>query len=220
MSARDEILGRVRAALAGAPAVPAAPRTGSVRSVEGLLDRFAERVADYRAVVVRCADDEVEERIAVALDGARTVVPPDLPWQVPGGIPDEGFTALQLDDLDAVVTAAAVGIAETGTVVLDHGAGQGRRALSLVPDLHVLVVRADQVVAGVPEAVARLDPARPQTWISGPSATSDIELNRVEGVHGPRRLVVILAGSEVGLDDRAHVPGDVRRGPGVGRGEP
>ena len=197
MSAREEVLARVRAALAGAPTPPAVPPVRSGRPLEELLDRFAERVADYRAVVVRCAEDEVEERIALALDGARTVVPADLPWEVRGAVPDEGFTALELDDLEAVVTAAAVGIAETGTVVLDHGAGQGRRALSLVPDLHVLVVRADQVVAGVPEAVARLDPARPQTWISGPSATSDIELNRVEGVHGPRRLVVVLVGSEV-----------------------
>ncbi len=194
MSARDEILERVRAALVDAPAAPAVPRDyRSVGSADGLLDLFAARVADYRASVVRCAVDEVEDRIAAALDGARTVVPADLPWAVPGAEADEGFTALELDEVEGVVTAAAVGIAETGTVVLDHSAGQGRRALSLVPDLHVLVVRAEQVVPGVPEAMSRLDPARPQTWISGPSATSDIELDRVEGVHGPRRLVVILA---------------------------
>ena len=195
MSARDEILARVRAALAGAPAAPEVPRgyRATVAS-DGVLELFAERVADYRAVVVRCPADEVENRIAEALDGARAVVPPDLPWQVRGAVVDDRLTPLELDGLEGVVTAAAVGIAETGTVVLDHGSGQGRRALSLVPDLHVLVVRADQVVPGVPEAVARLDPARPQTWISGPSATSDIELNRVEGVHGPRRLVVLLAG--------------------------
>jgi L-lactate dehydrogenase complex protein LldG len=200
VSAREEILGRVRAALAGAPSAPAVPRgAASMGSADGLLDLFAERVADYRAVVVRCAHDEVAKHIAAALDGARAVVPLDLPWDVPGAVVDEGFAALELDELEAVVTAAAVGIAETGTVVLDHGAGQGRRALSLVPDLHVLVVRADQVVAGVPQAVSRLDPARPQTWISGPSATSDIELNRVEGVHGPRRLVVLL----VSVDTKA-----------------
>ncbi len=105
---------------------------------------------------------------------------------------DSGQTAYELDAIAAVVTAARVGIAETGTIVLDHQADQGRRALSLVPDLHVCVVRADQVVAGVPQAVALLDPDRPHTWISGPSATSDIELNRVEGVHGPRTLHVLL----------------------------
>jgi L-lactate dehydrogenase complex protein LldG len=194
VSARAEILASVRAALAGASAAPEVPRGYSSHApAGGLLDLFAERVADYRARVVRCAGNEVPERIAAALDGTRVVVPPDLPWEVPGAVADAGFTALELDVVEAVVTAAAVGIAETGTVVLDHAVGQGRRALSLVPDLHVLVVRSDQVVADVPQAVARLDPVRPQTWISGPSATSDIELNRVEGVHGPRRLVVILA---------------------------
>jgi L-lactate dehydrogenase complex protein LldG len=194
VSARDEILGRVRAALADAPEPPPVSRGyRESAAVEDLLGLFVDRVTDYRAVVVRCPAGEVESAIAAALAGARAVVPPDLPWQVPGAVVDSGQSALELDTLDAVVTAAAVGIALTGTVVLDHGAGQGRRALSLVPDLHVCVVRADQVVHGVPDAVALLDPARPQTWISGPSATSDIELDRVEGVHGPRTLHVILA---------------------------
>lgn len=195
MNARNEILGRVRHALRDAPAAPAVPRGyRASRTVPDLLDLFEERVADYRAVVVRCTLHEVETRISDALGDATAVVPRDLPWRVPGSIADDGRSAHELDHLDAAVTCAAVGIALTGTIVLDHGAGQGRRALSLVPDLHVCVVTAEQVVYGVPDAVALLDPARPQTWISGPSATSDIELNRVEGVHGPRALHVLLAG--------------------------
>ena len=197
MSARDEILARVRAALADAveaPEVPRRYRQVPPPSQGDLTGLFAERVADYRATVVRCAHDEVETRIAEALEGARPAVPADLPWQVRGSLVDGGLTAAELDAVDAVVTAAAIGIAVTGTIVLDNGVGQGRRALSLVPDLHVCVVRIDQVVYSVPEAVAALDPRRPQTWISGPSATSDIELSRVEGVHGPRNLHVLLAG--------------------------
>ena len=107
-------------------------------------------------------------------------------------IADDDLSAAELDRIDTVVTEARVGIAETGTIVLDHGPGQGRRALTLVPDRHVCIVRADQVVADVPDAVALLDATRPLTWISGPSATSDIELDRVEGVHGPRHLHVLL----------------------------
>jgi L-lactate dehydrogenase complex protein LldG len=160
-----------------------------------MLDLFVERVADYRATVVRCGPDEVEARIADALpEGAQVVVPDGFGWTVPGAVADDGLTAADLDGLDAVVTSATVGIATTGTIVLAHGPGEGRRALSLVPDLHVCVVLADQVVSDVPEGVARLDPSRPTTWISGPSATSDIELDRVEGVHGPRTLHVIVVG--------------------------
>lgn len=193
MSARDDILGAVRAALGtrSTPAVvriPDVPRPVPPQDVVGL---FAERVADYRAEVVRCAGDAIAAAIP---PGARVVVPEGLPWDVAGAVPDGGLSAAALDALDGVVTTAAVGIAETGTIVLTHGPGQGRRALTLVPDLHVCVVEAGQVVAGVPEAVGRLDPAHPTTWISGPSATSDIELSRVEGVHGPRRLHVIIAG--------------------------
>ena len=197
MSSRDEMLSAVRRALADAPAAPTVTRSYRAADVvegDALMALFVERVSDYRATVVRCGPDEVESAVAAALEGARAVVPVDLPWAVEGSVPDSGQSAGELDRVDAVVTAAALGIAVTGTIVLDHGPGQGRRALSLVPDLHVCVVRVDQVVHGLPAAVARLDPARPQTWISGPSATSDIELDRVEGVHGPRTLRVVLVG--------------------------
>jgi L-lactate dehydrogenase complex protein LldG len=196
MSARDEILRRVRAALTDAPASPAAPvpRRTPEAATEA-VGLFCERVADYRAEVERCPSVDLEARLRAALpEGARVVVPRDLDLDVPGAVPDDGLSAAELDALDAVVTRARLGIAETGTIVLDHGPGQGRRAITLVPDHHVCVVEAGQVVADVPDAVALLDASRPLTWISGPSATSDIELDRVEGVHGPRRLHVIVVG--------------------------
>ena len=168
-----------------------------------LVGLFAERVADYRAVVERCAPSELEARVRAALpDGARVVVPPGLDLDIPGAVVDPstgsgqpvGLSAADLDAFDAVVTRARLGIAETGTIVLDHGPGQGRRAITLVPDRHVCIVEAAQVVADVPDAFDVLDTFRPQTWVSGPSATSDIELDRVEGVHGPRKLHVIVVG--------------------------
>ncbi len=158
------------------------------------MDQFVERVADYQAVVTRVGVEGVPDAISSALSGRTAVVPAGLQWTIPNGVVDSGQSAAELDQFDAVVTAAALGIASTGTIVLDHGPGQGRRALTLVPDLHVCVVTVDQIVSGLPETVARLDPTRPTTWISGPSATSDIELNRVEGVHGPRALHVIVVG--------------------------
>jgi L-lactate dehydrogenase complex protein LldG len=161
--------------------------------VEDVVALFAERVADYRAVVERCSVADLADVVAAALPaGASVVVPEGLGVEVAGAVVDTGLTAAELDTVHAVVTEATVGIAETGTIVLDHGPGQGRRAISLVPDLHVCIVRADQVVRDVPDAVAVLDPRRPQTWVSGPSATSDIELDRVEGVHGPRTLHVVV----------------------------
>jgi L-lactate dehydrogenase complex protein LldG len=192
VSARDEILRRVRSALDGVspvadlPPAPRAPDRGD------LVALFEERVADYRAVVTRVAAADLPAAVAEALGPARAVVPPGLGIPVDRAVVDEEFSATELDDFDAVVTRAAVGIAETGTIVLDHRPDQGRRAISLVPDVHVCIVEAGQVVADVPDALALLDPSRPLTWISGPSATSDIELDRVEGVHGPRTLHVLL----------------------------
>jgi L-lactate dehydrogenase complex protein LldG len=195
-TSRSEILAAVRSAVSAAPPAPVAdvPRRtpDSEADVVGL---FAERVADYRAVVERCAPAELEARVRAALpEGAHVVVPPDLGLEVPGSVVDDGLSATELDALDAVVTRARLGIAETGTIVLDHGPGQGRRAITLVPDRHVCVIGAAQVVADVPDAFDELDASRPLTWVSGPSATSDIELDRVEGVHGPRILHVIVVG--------------------------
>jgi L-lactate dehydrogenase complex protein LldG len=203
VNARDAILARVRTALRDVPQdeTPAdveVPRPPAP-VVPDRVELFAERVADYKATVVRCTPAELPERLAEALHGvARLLVPTDLPAELhPAGselVEDTHLPVTALDAVDGVLTTARLGIAETGTIVLDHGPGQGRRAATLVPDLHVCVVRTDQVVTGVPDAVAALDPHRPQTWISGPSATSDIELDRVEGVHGPRTLRVLLVG--------------------------
>jgi L-lactate dehydrogenase complex protein LldG len=193
VSARDEVLGRVRAALAGVDAEVDVPREYR-RSREGnVVELFAERVEDYKATVVRLEPSALGDAIAERCAGRRMGVPADLEWRPDGAVVDEGLSPAELDGLDGALTAAALGIAETGTIVLDGGAGQGRRALSLVPDYHLCVIRTDQIVGSVPEAIERLDGVlRPITLISGPSATSDIELSRVEGVHGPRTLDVLL----------------------------
>ena len=197
-AARDEVLGRIRRALGDRPApvtVPRDYRQAGDLPRDALLSLFVERLVDYKASVRRCAPAELADTLTSALAGrgaASVVVPPGLPWELPGAVPDHGLTAAALDRLDGVVTACAVAVAETGTIVLDASPDQGRRAISLIPDYHLCVVRAAQLVQTVPEAVGRLDPSRPLTWISGPSATSDIELQRVEGVHGPRTLEVVL----------------------------
>jgi L-lactate dehydrogenase complex protein LldG len=199
--ARTEILGRIRRSLIDRPTPVEIPRDyDTTRPYDDVLALFVERVADYRATVHQLKSRQLPSAIGAALRRreARTmVVPADLPasWCVDGfdwQIDDPVLSVEELDKADGVLTGCAVGIAETGTIVLDADVTQGRRALTLVPDYHLCVVRAKQVVATVPEALALLDPVRPLTFISGPSATSDIELNRVEGVHGPRTLEVLL----------------------------
>ena len=183
MSARDEILARVRAALGDAPPVEPVPRAYR-RSTGSGIETLVERLLDYKAQVHR------ELRVVEELcRGERVVVPADLPegWRPAGAVEDRGFSARELDEFDAVVTGCTLAIADTGTIALE-----GMRALTLVPDHHVCIVRESQVVDCVPAAFERLDPTRPLTFVSGPSATSDIELSRVEGVHGPRRLDVLL----------------------------
>ncbi|MFJ1602439.1 lactate utilization protein C [Streptomyces sp. NPDC088253] len=215
MSSRDLILGRVRRALADVPRddtpYEQAIERGYLRehggrSIEETVDLLAENLADYRALVHRCTADELAATIAglLAGHGSTSVVLPaglDTEWLAASEVtrvPDRAEdTSGELDRVDSVVTACALAIAETGTLVLDGGPDQGRRRITLVPDHHICVVRVpDQVVSSVPQALERLDPARPLTWISGPSATSDIELDRVEGVHGPRTLEVVLVSGE------------------------
>ena len=197
-SARDVVLGRIRAALADGPgpvAVPRDYRHGGDLDRPALLDLLVDRLVDYKATVRRCPAADLPAVLTPALaarGAARVGVPPRLGLPVPGGIVDDGLTAADLDALDGVVTACAVAVAETGTIVLDAGPDRGRRFTTVGPDSPLSVGGAGQVVQTVPEAVARLDPARPLTWISGPSATSDIELHRVEGVHGPRTLEVVV----------------------------
>lgn len=219
MSSRERILGRVRRALADVPRDDTPydqaiardyVREHGDRSVEQTVDLLAENLADYRAIVHRCTAEDLASTIAgmLAARGAKTVlVPPGLDpsWlaaaeadQVPDRIES---TPHELDRIDSVVTACTVAIAETGTIVLDGSPDQGRRRITLVPDHHICVVRVpEQVVSSVPQGLERLDPARPLTWISGPSATSDIELDRVEGVHGPRTLEVVLVGDQASAE--------------------
>jgi len=196
---RDDVLARIRAALADAEPVAVARayrRAGSLGASE-VVARFVERVEDYGATVVRSSDPAGS--VATLLPG-RIVVAPDFPAALrPTGVElveDDGLSAGELDELDGALTTCAAACAETGSIALDGGPGQGRRAITLVPDLHICIVRADDIVETVPELVDRLDPSaregRPIVIVSGPSATSDIELDRVEGVHGPRRLIVVL----------------------------
>ncbi|WP_155054206.1 LutC/YkgG family protein [Streptomyces blattellae] len=215
MSSRERILGRVQRALADVPPDDT-PYDQAIeraylgehgnRSVEETVDLLAENLADYRAIVHRTDADELPCLIMrlLAERGPRSVlVPPGLPpeWMSAADatrVHDRAVsTPHELDTVESVVTGCALAIAETGTIVLDGSPDQGRRRITLVPDHHICVVRVpDQVVSSVPQALRRLAPNRPLTWISGPSATSDIELDRVEGVHGPRTLEVVLVSGE------------------------
>ena len=199
MSARDEILTRIKAALgrvSGQPH-PEIPRDYRTTTDDG-LDTFLDRLAHYDATTHVVDETELDQTVRDIL-GDRTIV-------VPAGIPEEWLTEIDtlrddppldhdsLDQADGVLTTCAVAIAQTGTIVLDGGPGMGRRALTLLPDYHLCVVRTTQIVPSVPEAIRTLkDPTRPLTFVSGPSATVDIEMTRVKGVHGPRRLEVVLA---------------------------
>jgi L-lactate dehydrogenase complex protein LldG len=223
VSAREQMLGAIRDALRDVPVDeppawdpstdpdPAAAyaRGPSPGGARGRADRFAERCGEYRATVTRCAAAPVavaaavaaicERREAAVLAIAPGLEPRWIPESVRSRIDEPQLSIAELDGCDGVLTTCALAIAETGTIVLDAGPGQGRRALTLIPDLHICVVAASAIVSSVPEAFALLGPVdggalSPITLISGPSATSDIELERVEGVHGPRRLEVIVTG--------------------------
>ncbi len=212
-TARQEMLQRIRMALRDVPAgeqpqdvaVARDYRRSETETHEEVVERFVERVAEYKVTVRRIEEDLLPEAIATACTARsvrRLVIPKDLPehW-LPAGVEklqdDSTLTYEQLDTSDGVLTGCALGIAQTGTIVLDGGAQQGRRVITLLPDYHLCVVYENQIVNLVPEAIARLGDAvlrhrRPITFISGPSATSDIELIRVEGVHGPRTLDVLV----------------------------
>jgi L-lactate dehydrogenase complex protein LldG len=208
VSSRDEVLQRVRSALGSAPPVPEIPRgyrdagTLGAAGNDVAVERFCERVAEYRATVQRVERGGLADAVAEVCGrhGARRIaVPEGAPGEIPGVelvVDDPPLSARDLDGLDGVLTGCALAVAETGTIVLDGGARSGRRALTLVPDLHLCVVEAGTIVPSVPDAVRALAQAvaegRPITLVSGPSATSDIELDRVEGVHGPRTLDVLV----------------------------
>jgi L-lactate dehydrogenase complex protein LldG len=214
--ARAVILGRIRAALGPERATPDVPRDyRQAAGAPGDVERFCARVADYRATVHRVTPGGLASTVRELCPG-RTVVPPAPPCPLEGidavrDHPPLGSAAL--DEVDTVLTGAALAIAETGTIVLDGGPACGRRALTLVPDHHVCVVHSEQILASIPDAIAAVARTAPLTFISGPSATSDIELERVEGVHGPRRLDVVVVGDELppgrgGVRSASEVPGD------------
>ena len=214
MGAKEEILGRVRKALKDVPASEKPEdlhvewQYGQPLGTKDVLADLVEKVEDYGATVVQVQEAGVQDALLEALrkvESKDVVLPAGLPQQWSDAVTSSDvrvhtdepqLSHEKLNEVDTVITTCAVAMADSGTIALDHGPGQGRRALSLLPDKHVCVVRADQVVSDVPEGVARLrdavDDRRPVTWISGGSATSDIELSRVEGVHGPRTLYVIL----------------------------
>ncbi|WP_395729034.1 lactate utilization protein C [Nakamurella sp.] len=209
MSSRETVLNRIRDALAAdVSAPPPIPRdyirVGDPPGSPPVLELMVDRLVDYKAHVREVTTDELADAIDTALTDARTVVVaadlnPDLKAAAARSartVTTDGtptvLTPNELDSIDAVLTTATVAIALSGTITLDGGPGQGRRAITLIPDTHLVVLYADQIVHTVPEAINRLDPTRPLTMIAGPSATSDIELERVEGVHGPRTLSVLI----------------------------
>lgn len=206
MSAKDEILGRIRSALADAPVADEIPREYRKRSDMGeaeLIELLVDRLVDYKAGVDVIDAAQIPEFVAAKLKDANSVVYPhglDASWLSALGAdigqrvdaPGARLSIAELDGTSAVVTSSAVSVAESGTIILDGEPDQGRRAISLVPDHHVCIVPISSIVRLLPEAMPRLTITRPQTWISGPSATSDIELERVEGVHGPRTLDVLM----------------------------
>jgi L-lactate dehydrogenase complex protein LldG len=212
-SSRGLVLARVREAISDAAPAPAPARTyrrAGELSPQARIELLCERIADYRAEVRRVRKAELPEAIAAAFAAhraERVCIPAALPaaWR-PAQlelVEDHELPNSLLDSLDGVLTGATLAIAQTGTIVLSGGPSEGRRALTLIPDLHVCVIEEHQVVELLPEAIAALGEvagmkSRPITFISGPSATSDIELRRVEGVHGPRRLSVLVAGEDPG----------------------
>jgi L-lactate dehydrogenase complex protein LldG len=218
MNAREEVLARIADAHRAAPPpnlryedISREYRTTSDSSAEMLTELLIDRLVDYRALVRQCSVDDLGATVAHALAerGADTVAAAaglDPSWTsnlsvtvlTDGLSEDDQLSVSELDGVDGVITSCAVAIAETGTLILDGSAGQGRRVITLIPDYHLCVVFVDQIVPDVPQALARLEATRPLTMISGPSATSDIELNRVEGVHGPRTLEVIIVGPSRG----------------------
>ena len=208
-TSRSDILARIRSVepTPAEPLVRAYRRAGTATAHERVL-RFCERVSDYHAVIRRVRSVDIGAEVTAVLKSLavdRTGVPPDLPtaWRPTGleVVDDNGLSTSALDQLDAVITGCTVGVAETGRIILAGGASEGRRALTLVPDIHLCVVLEDQIVETVPEGFDRINSLvirqrRPITLVSGPSATSDIELSRVEGVHGPRTLIVLVVFEE------------------------